>query len=330
MFQPSQFRPQWWIRNAHLQTMLPTINRRKLVIPTFGERLELADGDFLDLAWTEIPTTDNHKPIVIVFHGLEGSVESPYVKGIMRAVKEKGWIGVVMHFRGCSHEPNRLARAYHSGETADADYVIELVANRYPSAPLFAVGYSLGGSVLTHYLAQKGKYSPLTATSVVSAPLLLAESAERIKKGFSKAYQRRLIKRLQRSVISKFDRLDMSILDLSIAQIKKLNTFLEFDDRVTAPLHGFKDALDYYEQCSSIDHLTNIETPSLYIHAIDDPFLTKKVIPEAEKMSTKIRFELSEFGGHVGFVYGSLLKPKYWLEERIPNWFQEFLKGRQI
>lgn len=325
MFQPSQFQPQWWIRNAHLQTMLPTINRRNFVILTFDERLELPDGDFLDLAWTETPAVDNIKPIVVIFHGLEGSVESPYVKGIMEAVREKGWIGVMMHFRGCSHEPNRLARAYHSGETSDADYVIDLIACRYPEAPLFAVGYSLGGSVLTHYLAQKGKDSPLTATSVVSAPLLLAESAERIKKGFSKAYQRRLIKRLQRSVISKFDRLDMSILDLSIAQIKKLNTFLEFDDQVTAPLHGFKDALDYYEQCSSIYHLTNIETPSLFIHAIDDPFLTKKVIPEANKMSEKIRFELSEFGGHVGFVYGSILKPKYWLEERIPKWFQEFI-----
>ncbi len=325
MFQPSQFQPQWWIRNAHLQTMLPTINRRNLVISTLDERLELSDGDFLDLAWTEIPAVDNCKPIVVVFHGLEGSVESPYVKGIMQAVREKGWIGVMMHFRGCSHEPNRLARAYHSGETADADYVIDLITKRYPGAPLFAVGYSLGGSVLTHYLAQKGKDSPLTAACVVSAPLLLAESAERIKKGFSKAYQRRLIKRLQRSVISKFDRLDMSILDLSIAQIKKLNTFLEFDDQVTAPLHGFKDALDYYEQCSSIDHLTNIETPSLYIHAIDDPFLTKKVIPKADMMSKKIRFELSKFGGHVGFVYGSILKPKYWLEERIPKWFQEFV-----
>lgn len=325
MFQPSQFQPQWWIRNAHLQTMLPTINRRNFVISTFDERLELPDGDFLDLAWTETPTAGNHKAIVIIFHGLEGSVESPYVKGIMEAVREKGWIGVMMHFRGCSHEPNRLARAYHSGETADADYVIDLIAKRYPDAPLFAVGYSLGGSVLTHYLAQKGKDSPLTAASIVSAPLLLAESAERIKKGFSKAYQRRLIKRLQRSVINKFDHLDMSILDLSIAQIKKLNTFLEFDDQVTAPLHGFKDALDYYEKCSSMDHLTNIETPSLFIHSIDDPFLTKKVIPEANKMSEKICFELSDFGGHVGFVYGSILKPKYWLEERIPKWFQEFM-----
>ncbi|CED61401.1 Putative uncharacterized protein [Moritella viscosa] len=329
MFQPSQFQPQWWIRNAHLQTMLPTISRRNLTFPTINERLELEDGDFLDLAWTALPTVESNKPIVIIFHGLEGSVESPYVKGIMRAVSATGWIGLVMHFRGCSEESNRLLRAYHSGDTSDASYVIGLIAKRYPHAPLFAVGYSLGGSVLTHYLAQTGKQSQLLAASVVSAPLLLAESAERIKKGFSKAYQRRLIKRLQASVVRKFEHLDMrTALNLTTKQVKKLNTFVEFDDRVTAPLHGFKDALDYYRQCSSLQFLHKIQTPTLFIHAEDDPFLTKKVIPELKDMSANILFELSRYGGHVGFVYGSILKPKYWLEERIPAWFSEFTKDK--
>ncbi|MFT5880378.1 MAG: putative alpha/beta-fold hydrolase [Moritella sp.] len=325
MFQTSQFQPQWWIRNAHLQTMLPTLNRRNLQIDSIHERLELEDGDFLDLAWTEMPETAGNKPIVIIFHGLEGSVESPYIKGIMRAVKAAGWVGLLMHFRGCSHESNRLLRAYHSGDTADAEYVIALIAKRYPQSPLFAIGYSLGGSVLTHYLAQKGKHSLLVAAAIVSAPLLLAESAERIKKGFSKAYQRRLIKLLQASILRKFEHLDMtSALSITPEQVKKLNTFVEFDDQVTAPLHGFKDALDYYKQCSGLQYLYKIQTPTLFIHAEDDPFLTKKVIPTEANMSEQISFELSKYGGHVGFVYGSILKPKYWLEERIPNWFKEF------
>ena len=183
--------------------------------------------------------------------------------------------------------------------------------------------------MLTHYLAQTGKQSQLLAASFVSAPLLLAESAERIKKGFSKAYQRRLIKRLQASVVRKFEHLDMrTALNLTTKQVKKLNTFVEFDDRVTAPLHGFKDALDYYRQCSSLQFLHKIQTPTLFIHAEDDPFLTKKVIPELKDMSANILFELSRYGGHVGFVYGSILKPKYWLEERIPAWFSEFTKDK--
>lgn len=325
MFQESKFQPQWWIRNAHLQTMLPTFQRRNQSIDSVAERLELTDGDFLDLAWTEQPEPDNTKPIVIIFHGLEGSIHSPYIKGIMAAVKDEGWIGVVMHFRGCSHEPNRLLRAYHSGETGDATYVIDLIAKRFAQAPLFAVGYSLGGSVLAHYLAEN-RHSKLVAAAVISAPLLLAESAERIKQGFSKAYQRRLIKLLQSSVLKKYETLNMAeVLNVPAQQIKKLNTFFEFDDKVTAPLHGFKGAFDYYQQCSSLQFLHKIQTPTLFIHAQDDPFLTDKVIPELHQMSEKIRFELSQFGGHVGFVYGSLLRPKFWLEERIPNWFREFV-----
>lgn len=324
MFVTSQFKPQWWIRNAHLQTMLPTFNRRNLQIDAIHERLELADGDFLDLAWTEMPDKENKKPIVIIFHGLEGSLSSPYIKGIMTAIQNMGWIGMLMHFRGCSTEPNRLMRAYHSGETEDATYVIDLVNKRFPDAPLFAVGYSLGGSVLSHYLAEQS-HSKLVAATVVSAPLLLAESAERIKQGFSKAYQHRLIKLLQNSVLDKYEKMDMAnALNMPAMQIKKLNTFFEFDDKVTAPLHGFEGAADYYQQCSSLQYLHKIKTPTLFIHAQDDPFLTHKVIPELHQMSSKIKFELSQFGGHVGFVYGSLLKPKFWLEERIPHWFKEF------
>ena len=329
MFQASQFKPQWWMRNPHLQTMLPTINRRNMRIDSHVERVELDDGDFLDLAWTERPAVDSDKPIVIIFHGLEGSIESPYIKGIMTAVKAAGWVGLLMHFRGCSEESNRLLRAYHSGDTEDASYIIDLIGKRYPQAPLLALGYSLGGSVLTHYLAQTGARSTLFAAAVVSAPLLLAESAERIKQGFSKAYQRRLIKRLQASMVRKFDHFDVrSALNLSIKQVKKLNTFAEFDNRVTAPLHGFKDADDYYQQCSSQQYRHKITTPTLFIHAEDDPFMTQKVIPVASQMSQQIRFELSRYGGHVGFVYGSVLQPKYWLEERIPNWFQELLVRR--
>ncbi len=331
-----EFRAPWWLRNPHLQTLWQRFARRRPLVALRRERLELPDGDFLDLDWarpldgSEPAGPDAHgaagTPLVVVLHGLEGSSASPYAQGMLAAVAARGWRGVVLHFRGCSGELNRLPRSYHSGETGDIAYVLELLRGRHPQAPRAAIGYSLGGNVLLKYLGERGEAAGLDAAAAVSVPFLLHDSAERLDRGFSRFYQKLLVGSLTQKVAQKFAHMPSPI---ALDGVAASRNFHEFDDRVTAPLHGFSDAAEYYERASSRQYLKGIAVPTLIVQARDDPFMTPAVIPEAAELAPPVRLEVSDRGGHVGFVAGAApWRPRYWLEERIPAFLAGHLRAR--
>ena len=231
-----------------------------------------------------------------------------------------------MHFRGCSGKENLLARSYHSGDSGDALEFITHLTHSYPNSKLFGIGYSLGGNMLLKLLGEKKEHSPLSGAVAISPPMQLDICANQMNKGFSKIYQKRLLKDLHIALDAKYSLHDMqSILHLKRENISNLKSFWEFDDIYTAPIHGFKSAQDYYTQCSSKQYLQWIQTPTLIIHAEDDPFMTPKVIPTADELSCNIILETSPHGGHVGFVSGSLLHPNYWSEKRAVTFFKSLL-----
>jgi len=309
------FRPAWWCRGPHAQTLWPYLFR-PWPRPAFRrERLELPDGDFLDLDWCGPP----RGPVVLAMHGLEGSSASHYLRGLAGTLSAAGTRVAVMHFRGCSGEPNRLARNYHSGETGDLDWVVRHLQAREPGTALAAVGYSLGGNVLLKWLGERGIHTPLHAAAAVSVPYDLAACARRLETGLSRLYQWRLVGLLKRATRRKFARLDCPV---PLAGLDAVKTFWQFDDLVTAPLHGFRDAADYYARSSSRQFLPAIRTPTLLLHAADDPFMTAAVVPDPNELPDGVELQLSTHGGHVGFVTGPHPgRPVYWLERRIARFF---------
>lgn len=320
------FQPAPWCPGPHRQTLLPRIIAPRHALIYRNERLELPDGDFVDLCWSGSPEPD--KPIVAIFHGLEGSIHSPYASGMMHALASRNLCAVFMHFRGCSGEHNRLDRSYHSGDTGDIAFLIETVRQRLPDSPLFAVGYSLGGNALLKYLGERGTFSHLTAAVAVSVPFELNRGADRLNQGFSRFYQWYLISSLKRKIRDKFrNRKTPFPLD----ELDSYNDFWTFDHNITAPVHGFASAADYYRRSSSRQYLGAIQVPTLIIHARDDPFLPVDAIPLPDELSDRIEMELSDHGGHVGFVSGNNpFKPGFWLEQRIPEYIQQFIDEKNL
>ncbi|SMY37225.1 hydrolase [Photobacterium andalusiense] len=311
------------LKNPHLQTLLPRFVRRQPLFTPVTQRLTTFDDDFLDIAWTQTPTDDS-KPLMILFHGLEGSFDSPYANGLLHAAKQQGWLGVMMHFRGCSGELNRQPRGYHSGEINDARFFITWLREQFPQRPLIAVGVSLGGNMLINYLAKYGDDSEIIAAQAISPPLNLASCSARIQQGFSKVYQRYLLNSMKRTMAKKIT-LHQHKMPISHQQLEAINTVWQFDQHITAPLHGFIDADDYYQRCSGLTQLNHITTPLRIIHAKDDPFMTESVIP-SQPLPSNIDYNLYQQGGHVGFVSGSILKPTFWLEHTVPEWFHRQLR----
>lgn len=313
------FHPLRGASNPHLQTLLPRLVRRHVTLNPVWQRLDLPDGDFIDLAWSEDPKKAKHKPRMVLFHGLEGSFTSPYAHGLLQAWKDKGGLGVVMHFRGCSGEPNRLQRIYHSGETEDARYFLNWLRETYGDVPTSAVGFSLGGNMLACYLGQEAENCRLQAAVIVSAPLMLEPCAYRLEKGSSRFYQRYLLDQLKANARRKLIKYP-GTLPVTLGQLKSMRRIREFDDAITSKAHGFRNAIDYYRRCSGMPMLPRVKIPLLIIHAKDDPFMTDAVIPNAQDLPAEVEYQLTEHGGHVGFVTGSWLNPIMWLEQRIPEW----------
>jgi len=319
------FVPMPGARNPHLQTMLPRLIRRRLQFTPQWQRLELPDGDFVDLAWSEDPHGAKHKPRLVVFHGLEGSLHSPYAHGLVHAAKQRGWLAVVMHFRGCSGEPNRLKRIYHSGETEDGTWFLHWLHREFGAAPTAAVGYSLGGNMLGCLLGKADDTLPLNAAVIVSAPLVLEACSYHMDKGFSRFYQHYLLNLLKGNAMRKLKAYPDS-LPVDIARLRRMRRIRDFDDLITAKIHGFTDAIDYYRRCSAMPLLPQIRKPVLIIHAKDDPFMDHHSIPPQEQLPANVEYQLTEQGGHVGFVSGTLRKPEMWLERRIPDWLNRWLE----
>ncbi|MDP1601888.1 MAG: hydrolase [Legionella sp.] len=323
MIIPSEFKPAWWLTSPHGQTLYPALARRIQAPVDKKERIELPDGDFIDVAWA-INGVSPDAPLVILLHGLGGNLNSTYVAGFMRVFNQNGWRAVLMHFRGASDESNRLARAYHSGDTADFDFLLNLLHEREPHTLKAAVGVSLGGNVLLKWLGEQGAQSLLKTAIAISVPFQLRLVADKMSRGFSRVYQRYLLKKLRRVFIKKALSFNTELPE-PLKNFEKWRCFWTFDENVTAPLHGFSGAHDYYREASSFKYLQTIATPTLIIHAKDDPFMTAEVLPHEDELSNQVQLELSEKGGHVGFISGNFPgKPVYWLEERVPNYLKKF------
>lgn len=314
----SQFKPAWWLPNSHLQTLWPAVCRGDIKnIPLERERLELPDGDFIDIDWWGREQTG---PIVMILHGFEGSINSHYAKGMLQAIHQQGWRGMFMHFRGCSGEPNRLARGYHSGETSDVDFVVKTIVERENNPDMAAIGYSLGGNILLKWLGETGRQNPLSAAIAISVPFDLHKAAKRIDSGFSWFYQWYLVRCAVFRLLQKFENVPAPFDASTLSHVEGIR---ELDFKYTVPMHGFRSVEEYYTQTSSRHYLRHIRVPTLLLQAKDDPFMTEEVIPEKHELSPYVKLEVSETGGHVGFVSGSVpWKPQYWLEERVP----QFLK----
>ena len=258
-----------------------------------------------------------------MFHGLTGSYKSSYIQGVMYALNQEGYTTVLMHFRGCSGRENTLARSYHSGETGDAKEFLSSLKQKFPKRKLFGVGYSLGANMLLKLTGEMKKDSLLDAAVAISAPMQLDRCADFIDKGISKFYQKLLVDELNKSLDAKYDKHPMEkIINYQREDIKKIKSFWDFDEIYTAKVHGFKSAQDYYTKSSAKQYLKDIRTPTLIIHAVDDPFMPADILPKQSELSSYISLEVSEHGGHVGFTGGTIFKPIYWSEKRIIEFFK--------
>jgi uncharacterized protein len=326
----SLFRPAPWLPGGHLQTLWAPLRRRMAPLARTRETLPLPDGDELDLDWLGAERTR----IAVLLHGFTGSSNSSYMLGMQRALVRHGVGCVAVNFRGCSGRPNRRARSYHSGAIEDLDAVMDALRVRWPTARFYLVGYSLGGNVLLKWLGEREAIG-VEAAVAVSVPLLLNVSVDRLNQGLSRHYQQRFLRDLR----VQFDDKLMELLAVQPGEAAILQRYQvgwqtsasvrEFDHGITAPLHGFLSADDYYARCSSRQNLPNIRVRTLIIQALDDPFMTRDIIPDAVELGDGVTFELSRAGGHVGFVGADAwMRPVYWLEHRVPAWLLSNDAGR--
>ena len=297
------------------------------------ERIDTPDGDFIDLDWADardpsIADQTGASPLVVLFHGLEGSSRSHYARALMHAVVERGWRGVVVHFRGCSGEPNRLPRAYHSGDSAEIAWVLDWMGRRH--AQLLAVGVSLGGNALLKYLGEQGSRARLQAAAAVSVPYDLAAANAMLSRGMGLLYSRHFLRTLiprTRAKASRFP--DHTGLD-RLAGLESARTLRDFDEAVTAPLHGFAGADDYYAKSSCGQYLGDIAVPTLLLHAKNDPFLPAAAIPGPDRLPSSVRMELSAHGGHVGFVSGGPPGHLNWLPQRLLAHLGQYASNNRV
>lgn len=319
----SEYRAPRWLPGGNAQTIFPYFTNLNAAIVYQRERWELADGDFIDIDWLEGAA---NKPLVVLFHGLEGSSSSHYALSIMHFLKLFGWWGAIVHFRGCSGTPNRLPRAYHAGDSLEINNMLQHVIQRNDSYQqstnkvCYAIGISLGGNALLKWLGeQETQASNLIAGAVaVSAPLDLTAAGKVLDTGFNKVYTHHFLTTLKQKALRKSQQFPGLLDSQAIAACHSL---YEFDNLVTAPLHGFKNTDDYWHQSSSKPWLASIHVPTLLINARNDPFLPEHVLPDQSAVSAAVSLEFPQQGGHVGFIRGSFPGKLDWLPQRIMQFF---------
>lgn len=302
---------------AHLQTILPLA--LKAASPAYRrERWDTPDGDFIDLDW--LPADRADAPLVVLFHGLEGSSASHYARALMRAVGARGWRGVVPHFRGCSGEPNRLARAYHSGDSAEIDWILRRLKVRAGAAPLFVAGVSLGGNALLKWLGENEAVASdlVQAAAAICPPLDLAISGHALGRGFNRVYSRHFLATLKAKALHKLIGNPQLFDPVRVARAR---TLFEFDDVYTGPVHGFAGAADYWQRASSRPWLGAIHTPTLLLCAVNDPFVPPAAWPAPGQLSAALSFERPAHGGHVGFPAPPWPGTLDWLPQRLLHHF---------
>ncbi len=307
----SVYKPPTFLSNRHLLTIYPSLFRKVENVQYKRKRLELEDGDFIDLDYSSIGS----EKIVVVLHGLEGSSDRPYVKGMVKLFNANGWDGLAVNFRGCSGEPNRLAQSYHSGATHDLDAVIKEITRQEKHQSIAIIGFSLGGNVTLKYLGeQAGNLNPLIKKAVAfSVPIHLESSSIALGKWYNAIYMKRFMNDLKEKIKNR-EYVFKDLVDLST--VYRSRTFADFDGAFTAPVHGFKNAVDYWTKSSSKQFLKDIPIPALLVNAKDDSFLSKECYPFEEAKALKnFYFHAPEKGGHVGFV-GKDRDGFYWSEKQ--------------
>jgi predicted alpha/beta-fold hydrolase len=311
----------WWVPGAHLQTLWGKLVKRGPIVPTRSERWTTPDDDELELHRLDaLSDSGQRTPRLLLLHGLEGTIHSHYLRGTLAQAQARGWPADVLVFRGCNGEVNRARRMYHSGETTDLDFVVRQLIDENPDQPLVVAGFSLGGNVMLKWLGELGVDVPeqVRAAAAISVPYDLERGARRIEHGFSRVYTWHFLRTLRMKAMSKWARFP-DLFDLSA--LTRARTLYDFDDVVTAPVHGFTDAHDYYSQSSSLQYLSGIRVPTLLLSALDDPFLPPDVLDAVALVARDSSYLLAEFrssGGHVGFVSGtSPFDTHYYAEERV-------------
>ncbi|WP_291994033.1 hydrolase [Candidatus Accumulibacter sp. ACC003] len=317
------YRAPNWLAGGHAQTIYPLLIK-PAPLPYRRERWPTPDGDFIDLDWADPPAAASgtgSTPLLVLFHGLEGSSHSHYARSLMAACQALGWTGVVVHFRGCSGEINRLPRAYHSGDSAEIDWILRRLQQRWPARPTYAVGVSLGGNALLKWLGEREAAAAtcLRAAAAISAPVDLRASGEQLARGFNRVYTRHFLYTLKRKAAEKLRR-HPGVFDEGT--MRSARTLYDFDDVVTAPLHGFSSAADYWRRASSKPWLRGIRLPTLVLNALNDPFLPASALPTASQVASAVQLDFPDAGGHVGFVSGPLPGRLDWLPQRILHYFQ--------
>jgi len=317
----SEFTPWKWLGNPHAQTLWGRLVRPGPLVSWRREIIDLPDGDelVLDLAAGESAPLFH----AVLLHGLEGSSDSAYIHGVASRLVRAGGTATAVNFRSCAR-PNRRPRFYHSGETGDFDFVVRTLATRAPHLPLVAFGASLGGNVLLKWLGEHPGQRLILAAATISVPYDLAAGARHLETGVRRLYVYRFLRTLKAKTRELVRRFPEAASIVALDDAMRARTFREFDDAATAPLHGFKDAADYYARSSSIGYLARIDTPVLCVNSLDDPFLPGDVLERARSVaSPSVEFAITRSGGHVGFVAGPPWRPAFWAEETIARWLTE-------
>jgi predicted alpha/beta-fold hydrolase len=315
------FRGPGWLPGGHAQTIYPYFLRRPEVAYR-RERVDTPDGDCWDFDWRvdDRPPAPG-APLVVLFHGLEGGAQSHYARLTMDELARRGWRGVVPHFRGCGGQPNLLPRAYHSGDHEEIAAMLTAVRARVDVAtPLYAIGVSLGGSALLNWLGRAGPRAAqtLVAAATASVPLDLMASGTAIDRGLNRIYALHFLQTLKPKALAMAARFPGR---LDAARIRRARTMWEFDDAVTAPLHGFAGVADYWTRASSKPWLAHLAVPTLVLNARNDPFVPAASLPTAAEVAPAVTLEQPATGGHVGFMTAPPPGRIDWLPQRWLAWF---------
>lgn len=325
----STFKSAWWLPEGHSQTLWRKFTATNLIAHR-RQRINMADGDFIDVDWHDPISNGDGLPgyskIAVLIHGLCGCSLSPYIVALQKQLAHFEIPSVAINLRGCSGEENNLARAYHSGVSEDLNEVFQKLRSWHPNAEFMFVGYSLGANVLLKWLGEAQAHDSVTKAVAVSTPFQLDKCSGAMLSGSSQFYGSYFVKSLRASFNAKVVNFEKrGLLEqrqnlLKLGDLAGIKSIWEFDDQVTAPLHGFGSAHSYYEQCSSRQFLANISVDTLLIQSKNDPLIPASALPENHELSPHVDFELTSAGGHVGFVSGG---NKNWLEQRI----SEFLSS---
>ncbi len=317
------YRPPRWLPGGHLQTLYSYFRARRMPVPAFSrQRWETPDGDFIDV--DRLPGSPD-APLIALFHGLEGSSASHYVRLLAGPIAQQGWRLAVAHFRGCSGEPNRLPRAYHSGDTAEVEWMLRQFAQDAKGTNLAAIGVSLGGNALLKLLGEAGSDARklVRCAVAVSAPIDLVAAGNALCRGVNRLYGYAFLATLKKKGIDKAGRFP-GLIDAE--RVRRARTLRDFDDAVTAPLHGFRDTDDYWTRSSSRRSLAQVRVPTLLLNARNDPFLPREALPRTEELASCIECEFTSGGGHVGFVEGGFPGHFGWFAQRIISFVRPHLE----